>query len=474
MSFRCDVSGYALPGVTVALGSYRNVRSIRTRELLSDGNDDVIFAIVARGSGRLLRPGRELDLNPGDGAVSCNAITGATAEAPATLQLINIAIPFRSLSSAVRNVGDIALVPAAARTEAVRLLKSYVMSLLASDDRPRSAEVRHLVATHILDLVALAMGATRDVAETARGRGIRAARLLAMKSDIAQNANNPAISVDWLAQQHGLSPSYVRKLLDGDGTTFSEFVLEVRLGTGASATRAIRDLPACTSAAIAFEAGFSDLSYFNRTFRKRYLCTPSEARAAAQNRNSAGVAPKKHIADPDAVLCSGPKRGQESPRCTRETAMAEIRSGERVRTTAELTERAARAAAGFASLGIGRGDTVALYLRNDFPFLEASLGAGMVNAYPVPVNWHYTEDEARYLFENSGAKAIVIHSDLVEPIRAAIPRTCRCWSFPRRPRSQAPMALRLVRDAGAGAGLGCRWLAGFRRCQAVRRNRPAR
>jgi AraC-like DNA-binding protein len=282
-AFRCDVSGYSLPGATVALGSYRNVRSIRTRELLSDGNDDVLFAIVARGSGRLLRPGREIDLNPGDGAMSCNAITGVTAEAPSALQLINIVIPFRSLSSAVRNVGDIALVPAAARTEAVRLLKSYVMSLFASEDRPRTPEVRHLVATHILDLVALAMGATRDAAETAKGRGIRAARLLAMKSDIAQNANNPTISVDWLAQQHGLSPSYVRKLLDGDGSTFSEFVLEARLE---HAYRQLGDprLAGMHISTIAFEAGFSDLSYFNRTFRKRFLCTPSDVRAAAQNR----------------------------------------------------------------------------------------------------------------------------------------------------------------------------------------------
>src|ERR1700733_5505157 len=101
--------------------------------------------------------------------------------------------------------------------------------------------------------------------------------------------------------------------------------------------------------------------------------------------------------------------------------MGNIRSGDRVRTTEQIQERGARAAAGFASLGIGLGDTVAVYLRNDFPFLEASIGAGMVGAYPVPVNWHYTEDEARYLFENSGAKAIVIHADLIEPIRAAIP-----------------------------------------------------
>jgi long-chain acyl-CoA synthetase len=101
--------------------------------------------------------------------------------------------------------------------------------------------------------------------------------------------------------------------------------------------------------------------------------------------------------------------------------MAEIHSGDRTIATELLMEHAARAASGFQSLGIGRGDTVAVYLRNDFPFLEASFAAGLVGAYPVPVNWHYTEDEARYLFENSGAKAIVIHADMLEPIRAAIP-----------------------------------------------------
>src|ERR1700742_4304666 len=101
--------------------------------------------------------------------------------------------------------------------------------------------------------------------------------------------------------------------------------------------------------------------------------------------------------------------------------MAEIRSGDRTITTEKLMEHAARAAIGFQSLGIGRGDTIAVYLRNDFPFLEASFAAGLIGAYPVPVNLHYTEDEARYLFENSGAKAIIIHADMLEPIRAAIP-----------------------------------------------------
>ena len=88
--------------------------------------------------------------------------------------------------------------------------------------------------------------------------------------------------------------------------------------------------------------------------------------------------------------------------------MSGLISGARTLSVADLGERAARAAAGLASLGIGPGDLVALYLRNDFPFFEASTAAGLLGAYPTPVNWHYTLEEARYLFENSGAKAIVM------------------------------------------------------------------
>ena len=101
--------------------------------------------------------------------------------------------------------------------------------------------------------------------------------------------------------------------------------------------------------------------------------------------------------------------------------MGEIVSGERRISTAELWESARRAATGLAALGLGKGDTVALYLRNDLPFFEASYAAGLLGAYATPVNWHCTEDEARYLFENSGAKAVVVHADLLGSVRCAIP-----------------------------------------------------
>lgn len=113
--------------------------------------------------------------------------------------------------------------------------------------------------------------------------------------------------------------------------------------------------------------------------------------------------------------------------------MSEIISGARRLDSAALQARAARAAAGLTALGVGPGDLIALYLRNDLPFFEASTAAGLIGAYPTPVNWHYAPPEARYLFENSGAKAILIHADLVEPIRSALPEGVPVLAVPTPP-----------------------------------------
>tara|TARA_R110002110_G_scaffold377894_5_gene588347 strand:+ start:9675 stop:11225 length:1551 start_codon:yes stop_codon:yes gene_type:complete len=101
---------------------------------------------------------------------------------------------------------------------------------------------------------------------------------------------------------------------------------------------------------------------------------------------------------------------------------ATVKSGTRVSEISVLGERAARAASGFISLGIGPGDVVAIYLRNDFAFFEASFAAGLAGAYPTPVNWHNSPEEARYIFEDSGAKAIIVHADLYRGIEEALPK----------------------------------------------------
>jgi len=139
-------------------------------------------------------------------------------------------------------------------------------------------------------------------------------------------------------------------------------------------------------------------------------------------------------------------------------------SGDREIGLPELQDHAERAAAGFAALGIGKGDSVAIMLRNDFAFLEASMGAGQLGAYPVPVNWHYTEDEADYLFANCGAKVIVIHADLISGIAAALPKDVPVLVVPTPPEIAQAYRIDPAQCAvPAGRTEWGTWLKGFER-----------
>ncbi len=100
---------------------------------------------------------------------------------------------------------------------------------------------------------------------------------------------------------------------------------------------------------------------------------------------------------------------------------ASLVSGARTLTATTFTDRIGRAASGFAALGVRQGDCVALLLRNDFAFLEASLAAVRLGAYAVPINWHFKADEVAYVLADCAAKVLVAHADLLAPIAGAIP-----------------------------------------------------
>jgi AraC-like DNA-binding protein len=139
-------------------------------------------------------------------------------------------------------------------------------------------ELRHAVVDHVHDLAAMVLGCSHDAGEIAKRRGVRAARLRALKADVRDTANAQDLSISAVAKRHGVSPRYVQMLFDLEGTTFSEFVLSERLSRAHRLLIDPRYVHLKVSE-IAYSAGFSDLSYFNRTFRLRFGDTPSGVRA---------------------------------------------------------------------------------------------------------------------------------------------------------------------------------------------------
>jgi long-chain acyl-CoA synthetase len=114
-------------------------------------------------------------------------------------------------------------------------------------------------------------------------------------------------------------------------------------------------------------------------------------------------------------------QGADTVNTTDLTKLTGFVSGERHRSTDELFDRAARAATAFARAGVEAGDRVAIMLRNDLPFIEASYGAQLLGAIPVPLNWHFIGEEAAFILRDSDAKALVVHADLLPQIEGAVP-----------------------------------------------------
>jgi long-chain acyl-CoA synthetase len=98
-----------------------------------------------------------------------------------------------------------------------------------------------------------------------------------------------------------------------------------------------------------------------------------------------------------------------------------IVSGARSVPIEAMQMRAARAAAGLVALGVGPGDTVATFLRNDIAAFEAGGAAALVGAYAVPINWHLAAEEAAYILRDCAARVLIVHADMLPRIEDAIP-----------------------------------------------------
>ena len=277
--FRTEATLWRMPGLGVAKARRSAAAYRLLREFID--SDDVFVTVGLTSRYEVHQFGRVLDLKPGEASVM-TASEPACLKVPTYGQYINVRAPRRILSSFVADLDGAYGRPIPADNPALRLLIHYI-GLLGETEGLAAPDLRRQAVTHVHDLMALAIGATRDAAELATNRGGQAALLRAIKQDIADRLDGldqPDLSVATIAAQNRVKPRWVQRLFEREGTTFTEYVLAQRL------VRAHRLLTNPRFArlkisAIAFDTGFGDLSYFNRAFRRRYGVTPSDLRAAA-------------------------------------------------------------------------------------------------------------------------------------------------------------------------------------------------
>ena len=271
-----DIATRQLPGLGLQSGTVWGNRHEHTHADAGRGNDDLSIHINLSGLSIVAGRGREMTLQDGD-AVLLSYSEARTVTRPGRVYHRIVRLPRASLAPLVPNIDDAVLRPIPRGTGALTLLANYAGALI-DDPAIVAPPMRQLVVAQLCDLIAVTLGATRDAQALADGRGIRAARLRAIKIDIEAHLANGDLSPAAVAARQSISDSYIRKLFEGEGTSFSEFVLLRRL---ARAHRMLTDRRWADRgiAWIAFESGFGDLSYFNRTFKRCYGARPSDVRA---------------------------------------------------------------------------------------------------------------------------------------------------------------------------------------------------
>ncbi|WP_244442273.1 MULTISPECIES: AraC family transcriptional regulator [Bradyrhizobium] len=253
-------------------GSFTTVRRERRQVLAT--NDDRYC--LARNTGDrtsvVTHRGREFQMRPGAMVLLKLDEPFFTADGAHHKRFTNVHLPMATLRAMVGGVDDLVgreLAPGGA----LSLAMDYSDLLLQSPDAVD--EAGFAIAAHLLDLVALGLGARGDLAAAAQRRGLRAVRLKSLLMILEARFTEPEFSAHKLAAATGLSERYVNELLYEAGASFTMRLTELRLAKAAKllvhdAERRISD--------IAFDCGFNDLSYFNRCFRRRFGLTPSAAR----------------------------------------------------------------------------------------------------------------------------------------------------------------------------------------------------
>ncbi len=253
-------------------GSFTTVR--REKRQVLETNDDRYC--LARNTGdrtsMVTHRGREFAMRPGAMVLLKLDEPFFTADGAHHKRFTNVHLPMATLKSMVSGLDDLVgreLEPGGALSLAMDYSDLLLKHPAAVD------EAGFAIASHLMDLAALGLGARGDLATTAQRGGLRAVRLKAVLMILENRFSEPDFSAYRLAAAAGLSERYVNELLYEAGASFTMRLTELRLKKAADllahdSERRISD--------IAFDCGFNDLSYFNRCFRRRFGLTPSAAR----------------------------------------------------------------------------------------------------------------------------------------------------------------------------------------------------
>ena len=277
VSFQAEATLRALQELRTLTLKGSAMRFNRSQTNIVDGDDSIGLIVSSPSTSQLSQRGQEIELRAGD-AIAILHSEPATVTYLEGLQF-GLAVPRDALASRVTNVDGLTMRPISRRTEALRLLMTYLKSAFR-EGAPAVPKLRDAVVAHVHDLVALAISERHPLGESSAS-AVVAARHGAALDHIAAHFQDPRLSLEIVARCQGISPRYLQRLMASSGTSFTERVNELRLQRAFKLLTEPHD-SAQRISDVALEVGFSDVSHFNRLFRARYGDSPRRVRSAGR------------------------------------------------------------------------------------------------------------------------------------------------------------------------------------------------
>jgi AraC-like DNA-binding protein len=266
----------ALPGLHAFSSTSSALRFRRTRDAV-DADGSIAVIINMTNDCVATQQGREVTLRPGDAVAVHHRSAGSVSFAQGSY--FALVIPRAALATRLGNIDATTMWPIPREQTALRLIRSY-MRPLWDELRLATSDLRSMVVSHVHDLAATMLSRDSLSGET-NASAVVASRLAAVLDYIAAHFEDPGLNLETVAHSQGVSPRYLQRLLETSGSSFTAQVNELRLQRAfalltepAASPRLISD--------IALEVGFSDISYFNRSFHTRFGDSPTGVRTQAR------------------------------------------------------------------------------------------------------------------------------------------------------------------------------------------------
>lgn len=255
--------------------SYRGHNIHRTPRNIANMNNDFYVLAFPFGDPWLMNLRDEtFTLKRGNAYLLCNSVPYQSKDKNG-YDTFNVIIPAQLLRDLIPTLETHYILPLDQGNKKANILQSFVRSMY--DCLPFSGEDEtRFMENNLLNLLAFVLK-EKSKGIDANDTSVKLAHRGRILDYISRNLSQEAMSPETIAEQHGISVSYLHRVFKPHGRTVVEVIREKRL-QAAKRLLTNPDLAGLSVTEIAYRVGFKHPSDFSRAYKSRYGQSPRDAR----------------------------------------------------------------------------------------------------------------------------------------------------------------------------------------------------